>query len=57
MRINLSISRRTEVAPGKNRLLNGIGERAVSVANCGGEFNHKQANSIEGIDDAILIKT
>ena len=44
MRINLSISRRAEVAPGKNRLLNGIGigERAVSVANCDGEFNHKQ---------------
>ena len=30
------------LAPGKNRVLYGIGERGVSVANCDGEFNHKQ---------------
>ena len=30
------------LAPGKNRVLYGIGERGVSVANCDGEFDHKQ---------------
>ena len=43
MRINQSLcTGGRALAPGKNRVLYGIGERGVSVANCDGEFNHKQ---------------